>query len=323
MASLGTGAITTISFVGLDPGITRAALALDQDGSYVVALRLSLLRVPRLGGVSTIAKFPTQSDATGLAIDPVNGDYVVTRTNEYLRVDRTSGAVSTLLHVNRFNRDLELDLRSGHFWTIIGGDVHLIHRVTGQTLQTIYAGTYGGPDVLTVEQDTSRIFVGGSVGQKSVVVGFLPNGKAYRGWSFGTNLDSPLGLHLFGARRLSGYGSALPGSTYSLDLRFPASPGATYCCALSFAGLRPGIAIGGRKIHVQVDPLFHATACGRMPGLTTGFIGQLDASGAGQASFRILSSLARGTQITVAAAAVNPTLPDRIDIAPSITVVVN
>jgi len=320
-ASLGTGAITTLNLLGMDPGITSAALALDQDGSYVVALRTSLLRVSQ-SGVSTFATFSAQSDASGLAIDADNGDYVVARVNRYLRVDRTSGAVSTMMRVNRYNHDLKRDLRSGHFWTIIGNALHLIHRVTGQTLQTFYTGSYSSPAALAVEQDTSRIFVGGPVGQQGVVVGFLPQGTAYRAWIFGSNLDSLLSLHLFGARRLSGSGSARPGSTYGLDLRFPASPLATYCCALSFAGLRPGITIGGRMIHVQVDPLFHATACGRMPGLTTGFSGRLDASGAGQASFRILSGIPPGTRITVAAAALNPTFPDGIDIASSITVFV-
>ena len=82
------------------------------------------------------------------------------------------------------------------------------------------------------------------------------------------------------------------------------------------------IAIGGQTLHIAVDGLFLATACGALPGFTTGFATRLDATGAGTATWSIPSFIPLGTRYTFVAVALNAGLPDGIDASGALAVIV-
>jgi len=88
-----------------------------------------------------------------------------------------------------------------------------------------------------------------------------------------------------GSRHLCGLTEARPGLVYSMLVSSPNEPGARYGVALSF-GFRPGIPVGGgRKIYLNPDSLFLASATGRGP--FYGFQGTLNAQGEAVAAVAI------------------------------------
>jgi len=90
---------------------------------------------------------------------------------------------------------------------------------------------------------------------------------------------------LAGSRHLCGLNAARPGGLYSMLVSSPGEAGFRYGVALSF-GFRPGIPVGGgRKIYLNPDPLFLASATGRGP--FYGFQGTLDARGEAVAAVAI------------------------------------
>ena len=90
--------------------------------------------------------------------------------------------------------------------------------------------------------------------------------------------------------------------------------------AVSLAGLRPGISVGAETINIRPDALFWLSACRNLNGLTRGFNGTLDATGAGSASIFLPPAIPAGLPITIAAVAVNPGKPGGLDLTRSVTV---
>jgi len=81
--------------------------------------------------------------------------------------------------------------------------------------------------------------------------------------------------------------------------------------------LRPGIALGdGRVLNLAVDPLF-VLSLGGIPGLTTGFSGALDATGAAAGTIALPPGFPPGVRVHVSAVAVNQALPAGLDMGNS------
>jgi len=291
----------------------------DQDGSYVVSVSNALYRT------SGNQLLPIASGLWGhvrsIEVDWDVGHYVGSLHHfpaffGVMVVNRINHVVSTFVYGSQSTIPPDyqaFDQKTGALWASYGWHAILLDGF--RILQTIvFPGTAGH---ITVDQVSSDIFV--PVGDR--IIRYTQSGTAlltmgpYPGVSFGT-------VAVWGSRKLSGAGSCRPGSTYQVTLDFPQSPHALYCAALSLSGMRPGLKIGSGTVHIVPDPLFFATLCGRLPGLTTGFAGRLDASGRGHASFRILPFVPRGTVLTFSATAWNASLPGAADLSGVLTVVV-
>ena len=317
------GAASTVAVV---PGTVFGPVGsiLDQDGTSIVARQNVLYRQ---SGAS-VATLATSSGfgVNALTMDTDTGDYVVAQTrvlfSELLRIDRRTLAPTTIaIFPSTPVFDVEHDQRTGHYWVAAaftsGGGLQLLHRSTGATL----ASSPGPAQALAIDQITSHVFYGSSGVATNRIIEIDATGATVRTLP----LPSPWkanGLAIWGSRKATGNGSGAPGSTFAATLSFPSSPNRVYCAAVSFSGLRPGIPFAGGTIHVVPDALFFLTACGRLPGLTTGFAGVLDATGAATARWTILPGVPRGIRYRFSASALNPTMPGGIDTAPILTVVV-
>jgi len=307
------GVAKTILWLG---SWTPNGLAVDVDGSIlfsnIAAPYVSNLLRARGSTVSTLGQVPVI--ARHIRIDADTGDYLVSGLESaihghILRVDRKTYRVTTIRTYTGYAPPsiIDYDQKTGHIWHV----GTLIHRDSGVPLRAIKAA---GPWALFVEQDTSNILFA----HQGAIQRRAPDGAVLRTWS--TPSLTFFGLCKLGERKLSGEGSIRPGNVFKVHLRFPQSPWASYCAALSFSGLRPGLAAFHKTLHINPDPLFWLTACRDVPGFTSGFAGRLDAAGAGTLTIRLPSGLTQRLGITVAAVAFNRALPAGIDCGASITV---
>ena len=129
-------------------------------------------------------------------------------------------------------------------------------------------------------------------------------------------------VEIYGSRKLSGSGPAIPGTRYDLHLSFPGSPGVDYAVLASLTGFRPGIPLPDnthRVISLFPDTLFFLLLqLGQLPGVCDHFRGKLDASGqpAGPLpSITIPRAFPPGLRICLAAVAFNPALASGLDIS--------
>jgi len=313
-----TRQLTTLAQVPSPVGGSDGLL-LDQDGSYVVGVSSSFMyRITPDNRVHPLAYKP--GIVEGMTRDDDTGDYIVAANFllSYLaRVNPVSGLLTTLHSSNTFGiGSVHFDQRTGGFWVrywMGPNEIQLIDRAgVIQNRIKVAPGVWD----FRIDQRTSELFFldGGLMKRTS------PTGTVLRTWGpFSTFVGA---FVLYGSRKTSGVGNAKPGSTYRITLRFPESPRAAYCGALSLTGLRPGIPLPGERIHIVPDWLFSMTLCGRLAGLTQGFSGNLDASGSASAAFQIPSSLPRGIVLTFAAVAFNPQKPNGLDFGASSTVCV-
>jgi len=299
----------------------------DQDGSHVMGGWYTLLRVSG-SGTTTLAQLLGLGGMAAVAIDTDTRDYMVDMSsqtppmNTLLRIDRRTQAVTTVLSVNTGHKSeaLEHDQKTGHFWLPVGWSgkltrIVLLHRTT---LGIIHSFPAPGAQGIAVDQPTSDLYVAAG----SSITSYTPKGIALRSWGPFPGFQGIADIRVLGHRKLAGAGTAKPGGRYWIQLCFPESPGAAYHVAASFSGLRPGIPIGNRTIHIHPDPLFFLTAGRSLPGVTTGFGGILDPAGRALASLWIPATVSPGTVVTVAAVAVNPAKPASLDLGASITFMV-
>jgi hypothetical protein len=322
----GSGARTTLTTLSAPPPFAPMhGLPVDQDGSVVVGVSAHLLRLS--GTVKTLAKVaPPLYFVAAVAIDADNRDDLVNTIdwtlsrNTLLRVDRRTLTVTTLVTIpGQPTETFQHDARTGHFWTTAGLVRLNTHAVLLDARSLAVVTAFRAPDAraIAVDPETGSLFVTND----GYVTHYSRSGVVLRTWYVPGFLELTRIAVLHG-RELSGRGSVTPASSYSVQLSFPSSPSAPYCAALSFSGLRPGIQVGSVTIPIRPDPLFFLTACRSLPGLTSRFAGRLDAAGSATAGFWIPSSIPRGTVITFAAIALNPTRAEGIDAAGALTLMV-
>jgi len=310
--------LTTLAFVG--SAAVANALLLDQDGSYVAAAYTQLHRITTANKVLFLRNLGMFLN--GLVRDEDTGDYVVAANLPLLasylvRVDPISTALTTFYQGPWGLGSAAFDQRTGSFWArsfFPRFELRLIDR-SGATIARVPVGSSTtAVGSVRVDQATSDLFFVDGWDLKRTTAG----GTVLRTWS-----TRPVGLDpfvVFESRKISGSGSAKPGSFYQVALRFPESPGASYCGALSFSGLRPGIPFGGGRINIVPDWLFYLTIGGGLAPLTRDFVGSLGPTGTASAAFYLPPGLPRGTVLVFCAVAVNPRRPFGLDVGDSITI---
>ncbi len=293
-----------------------------QDGNFYLTDRQRLLRFDsrQLTTVTTLSLSTTIGDVTR---DPDTGEFVAAEATRFLnlptiyRFDPLAGQVTTVLVPSMLISSLAVSQRDGDLWVFdsIGRQIRRLDRNGVEISSFPHRAPAGDIPSLAIDQATGNLYVasGDAIGL------YAPTGQLMRSWQ-------PIGgvkftqVRVYGDKPLSGVGDGVRGAWYQMALRFTSSAGWSYCLAMSLAGLRPGIRLQGQTIHINPDPLFAATVCGGLPQITRRFTGVLDATGAALPSFYIGNAVPRGTRITVAAVAIDPSQPGRIVAAPSITV---
>lgn len=183
-------------------------------------------------------------------------------------------------------------------------------------------GTFGGANGCKVDEETGNLVVCAL----SRVAEVRPDGTVNPSRDH-TQPPTPVSynftsVEIYGSRKLSGFGSGKPGTTYSLLLSFPRSPNQPYVVTCGLSGFRPGVPLpDGRRVNLRFDVLANLVlASGGIPGLFRDFVGMLDGTGkpVGNApTIAIPANAPPGLRLYLAAVAVNPGFPGRLDVANS------
>jgi hypothetical protein len=315
------GALTTLGPVGGDlPVKVLGDAELDQDGTYVVVANSTLgpdNALYRFDPVTNTSSLITAvpGNPTHVTIDGTTGDYVVGNTaGSLLRVNRATLAITTIVASGISDQPIDFDPISGNFMAY---QMPGIVRVTpGGTRTTVTTGASGSQGFRI--DDTTGDFLNSSSSFGGVAL-WTSAGALVRTRPISNGPVNITGVEIHGSRKVSGSGAATPGSTYTIRFSFPASPNAVYRGLMSF-GERPGIPLndGTRRV-VSLDftsPLFGLTlTSGGIPGITTGFLGNLDGSGQATGTIAIPSILPPGVRMFVSAFAVNGAMPFGIETA--------
>jgi hypothetical protein len=309
-----SGAATLLGPVGNPPSTNGPnAIDLDQDGTWVCseASTNAIWRVDPVTRTSSLL-MSTAAYANALCIDQDTGDYVagVYGAGTLLRFDRRT-RVPTLLASGLGNLSgVDFEPSTGSFvvTTFSSPQVRRVARTGGVT--TLF--TLTNANAVKVDDETGNLLVAsGTVQAVNTIVLRAADGTPLRSWSAGNR--TPTGVELYGSRKVSGFGPALPGTTYTIELAFPRSPSAGYVVLLS-VGLRPGIPLNdgtGRRIHVDANTLH----IGDLPGFTNGFVGTLDAGGRTRATIALPAWFPANVRLFVTAVAANGALGRGFDTA--------
>ncbi|MBN2492085.1 MAG: hypothetical protein JXQ29_14655 [Planctomycetes bacterium] len=313
-----TGALATCRVIPTSTCTFAGGLSADQDGAFICAMRSSWSELWRVDASAAVRLETIEGSIHAIARDEDTGEW-------WLDVDRSqNGAILRWTPGSGFStvtavytgRAILHDGPTGHFWHLRTPRLTLRHRAQGTpltTLEPIFAA------VSVVQDPVTGDFIAGS--QDRRLARIARDGTVVRIWSALT-AGVFTGLYVWGSRPLAGAGPATPGSTYTVRLRFPGSPGRPYAAAASLGGIHPGIALPHGVIPIAPDVLFFLTLGRDLPGLTTGFAGTLDRLGRASLSIQLPFTLPRSTLLTIGAAAVNPTRPAMLDVGASITLAI-
>lgn len=314
----------TLRSIALAPSCEYAAgMLLDQDGSLVCAAVDRFRSTPSTrfsklvnGNTQTIAALPF--DVYDIERDADSGEWLLETESSFTGSLLAWSNGSTLRTIHRSPRRAKYvahDQTTGGYWRSSGGALYLVDRA-GRDVRSASVQFAGMHDVIS-DDLTGDIYAC----SWQEIWRLSSTGQVLQVWGPYPRLQMR-SLVRWGTQHLVGRGAATPGSTYAVAVSYPRSPRAPYCAGLSLSGLRPGIAIAGITIPIAPDALFAATLCRDIPGATQGFVGTLDASGNAALSFAIPPALPPGTQLTLAAAAVNTSRPGALDTGSSLTVIV-
>jgi hypothetical protein len=292
-----SGAVTTIADMGSAGSPT--GLDLDQDGTYLVSSTDNHLRRITPGGrVTTIVSLPFSiyDKANDVAYDPDTGNYIVgiSGNGGLYEIDATTGLIrhTISMGVGSFS-GVDPEPRTGNLVVITSTSPEV--RVYDRKGTVIRSWNFPLLNSIKVNDQTGHYHCAGY----GHVVEFAPNGTK-------VNHYGPFALlsfkevEVYRSRPVTGVGPALPGTAYSVNLRFPDMGGASYLAALSMAQ-RPGIALGSHMLNLRQDGLFFASVQGA---LVRGFVGILDPAGSATGTVSIPSSIPRGFTFFCSAVAV-------------------
>jgi hypothetical protein len=291
------------------------AADLDQDGSVILAGGYSsgtptLYTLLRLDRTSGLLTTLTSFSTTpnGMTIDQDNGDYLVVLFSP-----------GNLLRVNRGNLTIttiaaNLGSLSGvefepRTGTYIVARFNLgVLRVTPGGVVTTIASPVGSNNAAKVDDETGEILV---VNSASTLTHLTAGGTVIQSRNYGGSRNFS-GVELYASRKVAGSGTLSGGSVYTVSFSFPRSGGQNYVAAMSLSQ-RPGIPLpDGRIINLAIDPLF-VLSLGGIPGITTGFAGVLDGAGGASGTIALPAGFPAGLRVFISAVAVNPSLPSGLE----------
>jgi hypothetical protein len=309
----------TTTLVTYPSNTLGSGMALDQDGTWVVATNPGLLRVDPSTGTTTLlaSTFGSLNDVT---IDQDTGDYfavhwigMLAGQGTVFRFHRRTNAVTTITTALGFPNSIDFEPRTGQFIVPALPSFDItnppsLRRISRNGVRTTIHATF--PQVATavvVDPETGNYLAGGRTDLGLV----SPAGLVLTSHPMGIASES---VALYGSAKITGSGPATPGSTYTYRLNFPDSPGRAYVCAMSF-GLRPGIALAdgtGRVINLDpTSPLF-VVSLGGIPAITGGYTGVLDAQGNATATIAIQPGTPPDIRWHFSAVVLDPSAPSGI-----------
>jgi len=310
------GELTTVAAVG--GYVSPNGLDLDQDGSWIATTSggNGLYRIDPLTGVARLLT-TLPGTVNNVAIDQDTGDYIVAiygslPGGELLRVRRGTLAVSTIASGLGRLSSVDHEPATGQF-LVTAYDEPLVRRVhPAGSVTPVSLSFPGGANVVKVDDETGDLLVGGRNTQA-----VLSPAGAIRTTRVLPPDVSITGVEVYGSRKVSGRGSAAGDSLYHLSLSFPSSPFAPYLVVMSTA-LRPGIPLGdgtGRVIRIDpTSPIFRLSL-GGIPGITEGFVGNLDQDGRADPRVWIPPGTPAGLRLFFTAVVVNPAFPAGVETA--------
>jgi hypothetical protein len=294
-------------------GAVPHGAVLDQDGTYVVSTQDGgLWRVPL--GLSATLLLSTQPTLAGVTIDQDTGDYVlaISGTPGTLdRVDRRTLLRTTFATGLGSMTSIAFEPRTGSF--VVTDLTVQIRRVSRSGQVSVVNASYPfATNSIKVDEETGNLLV---VGSTLISLQTAAGGAILSSHLGGVGM--PTGVEIQGSRKVSGFGPATPSSTYTLNFKFPSSPGAYYVAALS-TGLRPGLLLpDGRAVNLDATSPIFRSSIGGVPGITAGFSGNLDGGGFATASIQIPAGIPAGLRVFASAVALNPAMPNAVDTANS------
>jgi len=306
------GAITSLATVSL--GTSPNGIELDQDGTYLVTGTNSsnlgvFLRITSGGFVGSVLP-STPPLVNNVIIDQDTGDYMLAlwSVGQLWRVDRHRLAVTTLAGGMGSVSAVDHEPRTGDL--VVTSFNPSMCYVVGRAGGIIRSFTTSHDHAIKVDDETGNYRMAGFNG----VGVYSPTGARIQ--TYGPHPGRWTSIEVYGSRKVAGSGSARAGTTYSLQFSFPrAGPGAAYIGALSLVGHRPGIPIGaGRVVNLAPDNLTALMLrLGDIPGLTSGFQGQLGINGNAVARVHIPPGFPPGIRLFATAVAVSPTAPNGVE----------
>jgi len=295
--------------------LSAAAMALDQDGTYLVAIPndYRLYRMSATGGVSVwLTLSGTKPNA--ICRDGNTGDWIVGTTSgigvgQLLRIDRTSKSIATLSTSIGSVYGVDWIPQTGEYVVACTRAVRsYVSWVRSDGSIRTSSTSASNPDCVKADQRTGRVFVGGSSGDTGIVYEFTYSGTYVRGRSYGNGRISSIDVWQHQNVSVATWNTP---QRVLARLKFPRSPNRPYYVALSFA-CRPGFQFSTNNwANLTLDTLFLVTFGGNLPYFTSAFSGKLNNVGYANAGFVMPYS---GSRVYVSAVAVNPVFVDNLDI---------
>lgn len=204
--------------------------------------------------------------------NPDTGNLIVCATigRKLFEYDMVANTLSTLLTGIGTN-SADVDPFTGNY--VVGGSGLRIVSPQGSILNTLSTSMTRR---IQIESETGNIVgvTGSSSSSVDRIVEYDAAGNVirtygpYAGYNF-------TGLDIYGRRKVTGRGTARPGSTHGVQFSFQGRAGWSYFAALSFSR-RPGIVLNGATLHLAPDALLLASLQGLF---VANFQGRLSAVG--------------------------------------------
>ena len=331
-----TGNIYQLTSLGARRTVTSAtppggaALALDQDCSYMVACPNDgrLYRV-KSSTVTTFATIPSsRGRPNAICRHGYTGDWLVgmTATGDICRIDRVTGKELGRFHSgNSVSSILGLADMPRYNQVVAVRSRIVTPPYPGKTIQElVLMSSYGSitdtleikdASAVAVNHKTGSIFVATSSGSVVEVRDRFEKLEVVESLTYGTHGFT--GIDIWGDQNVSPNTSGERGAQVTVYVRFFRSQKMPYVVALSLGQSR-GIRFNcGNILNLDPDPVFYLTAGGALPYFTSGFAGTTSVSGLAHAYFTIPWSIPVGTCMYVGAVAVNPAFRDGLDVGNS------
>ncbi len=318
------GAFTSIVSIPDSPN----GQVMDQDGTILVSTSGGdkLWRVDlALKTATVVATLP--STLNNVTLDGDTGEILVAifdnmkpSLGRVLRLSRSGVILGTLTAGLGQTSSVDFDPISGDFF-VTSFDSPEVRRINPRGVATTVA-LYKGANAVKVDRETGTLLVCGfNRTTRMDVQGKILQGEDHSHKIAGGSFNWTA-VEIYGSRKLSGFGSARPGTRYTMNLRFPASPNRGYLVLAGLSGLRPGFKLHdntGRVVSLNFDGLTQLLLyTGSVPGMLDNFRGVLDARGlpvGGQPVVTLPAVTPKGLRIYLAAAALNPLLASGLDIS--------
>jgi len=312
-----TGLVTTVGPIGTTPsGNGPNAIDQDQDGNYLVTTDVGngLYRVDPVNSVSTsLMSIPGPGTVNAAAIDQENGDLLYgTSFGGLFRMHRTTQAITSITGFSGSVAAIDFEPRTGQYIVVSQGSPSVTRRVSRTGVGTMLTTTPYFANAVKVDDETGNLLIAGG----NAIAHVTPAGGVIT--SLGGLPFNATGVETHGSRKVTGFGPATAGSSYTVLFAFPRSANQVYYAAMS-TGLRPGVALpDGRTINLDITSPLFPISIGGLPGITLGFSGFLNSGGQATGTIAIPPSFPAGIRIFVSALALNPFLPLGLDTANTI-----